>query len=156
MNNVQLLGNLVRDNEYRTFQDNKKVLNNTIAIQRIYKNQNGEREADFINFVAYEQNADILLNFTRKGSKVLLEGEWRNRTYTKQNGEKAYVSEMLVNRVHLIDRLENKSIIDRTNEVTNPYYQQNQYPQYQTQAESKMQKFDPNPQFDISDADLPF
>ena len=70
MNKVILVGNLTRDPEYRTTPSGAAVCNFSIAVQRRFANQQGVREADFINCVAWRQQADFVHRFFTKGRKI--------------------------------------------------------------------------------------
>ena len=102
MNVVMLTGNICKDNELRVTTSNINVLQNTIAVRNDYKNKEGEYDSQFINFVAYRNNAEFLNKYTNKGSKILLEGRWNKRNYENKEGKKVYIDEMLVDRVELL------------------------------------------------------
>ena len=102
MNKVILTGNIVKPIEIRYTTNNIPAIQNTIAVRNEYKNARGEYESQFINFTAYRNNAEFLSKYTNKGSKVLLEGKVNNRSYDRQDGTKAYITEVIVDRVELI------------------------------------------------------
>ena len=102
MNKVILNGNLCKDIELRYTTTNTPVVSNTIAVRNDFKNAKGEYESQFINFVAYRKNAEFLNKYATKGTKVLLEGRLSNRSYDKQDGTKAYITEVVVERVELL------------------------------------------------------
>lgn len=103
MNKVILNGNLCKDVELKYTQNNNTaVVSNTIAVRNDFKNAKGEYESQFINFVVYRNNAEFLNKYAAKGSKVLLEGRLNNRSYDKQDGTKAYITEVVVERVELL------------------------------------------------------
>lgn len=102
MNKVILNGNLCKDVELRYTSNNTAVVSNTIAVRNDFKNAKGEYESQFINFVVYRNNAEFLSKYAAKGSKVLLEGRLNNRSYDKQDGTKAYITEVVVERVELL------------------------------------------------------
>ena len=102
MNVVLLSGNLCKDNELKYTTSNIAVLQNTIAVKNEYKNKDGNYDSQFINFVAYRNNAEFLNKYTNKGSKILLEGRWNKRNYENKEGKKVYIDEMLVDRVELL------------------------------------------------------
>ena len=77
------------------------VLNNTVAINRPFKNkQTGEREADFINFVAFGKTAEIIAQYHQKGSLIGLTGRMQSRSYQNSNNQKVFVTELVVNEIH--------------------------------------------------------
>ncbi len=102
MNKVILNGNLCKDIELRYTTTNTPVVSNTIAVRNDFKNAKGEYESQFINFVAYRKNAEFLNKYATKGTKVLLEGRLSNRSYDKQDGTKAYITEVIVDRFELL------------------------------------------------------
>ena len=102
MNKVILSGNLCKGNELRYTTSNVAVLQNTIAVKNDFKNANGEYESQFINFVAYRNNAEFLNKYASKGSKVLLEGKLNTRNYDDKDGNKRYVTEVIVDKAELL------------------------------------------------------
>lgn len=102
MNKIIISGNLCKDIELKYTANNVAVVSNTIAVKNDFKNANGDYDSQFINFVVYRNNAEFLKNYAAKGSKVLLEGRLNNRSYDKQDGTKAYITEAVVERVELL------------------------------------------------------
>ena len=111
MNNVSLIGNLTKDIELKMTTTNKAISNFTLAVSRKSKNAQGEYETDFINCISWEKTADLLSRYTRKGSKVGITGEIRTRNYEDKDGKKVYITEILVNGVTLISKLEKEPTI---------------------------------------------
>ena len=103
MNKVILTGNLVKDLELKYTNNNKAVLQNTIAAKNDFKNANGEYESQFINIEVWGKTAEFLNKYAGKGSKVLVEGKIVNRNYTAQDGTKRYVTNVAVEKVELLD-----------------------------------------------------
>lgn len=105
MNNVILSGNICKDIEVKYTQSNNvEVVSNTIAVRNDYKNANGEYESQFINFVAYKNNALFISKYASKGSKILLEGRINTRNYEKEDGTKVYVTEVIADKFELLDK----------------------------------------------------
>ena len=101
MNNFNCIGRIVKDLEVKTSQGGIAVLNNTVAINRPFKNkQTGEREADFINFVAFGKTAEIIAQYHQKGSLIGLTGRMQSRSYENSNSQKVFVTELVVNEMH--------------------------------------------------------
>ena len=101
MNNFNCIGRIVKDLEVKTSQGGTAVLNNTVAINRPFKNkQTGEREADFINFVAFGKTAEIIAQYHQKGSLIGLTGRMQSRSYENSNSQKVFVTELVVNEMH--------------------------------------------------------
>ena len=102
MNKVILIGNLTRDPEARTTSSGVAVTTFTIAVNRRFTNQQGVREADFINIVAWRQTAELCARYLAKGRKVAVEGSLQTRSYDAQDGTKRYVTEVVADNVEFI------------------------------------------------------
>lgn len=100
MNEVSLIGHIVRDISLTTTKEGKKVLNNSIAVDRIYRSESGQT-ADFIPFTAWGKTAELLSEYCRKGDQVALTGRLQSRSYSDQ-GEKRYVVELIADRVYFL------------------------------------------------------
>ena len=96
MNKVILVGRLTRDPELRYTGSNTPVATFTLAINRPFNNQNGEREADFINCVVWRKQAETIKNYVSQGSQLAVEGRIQVRNYEDQNGQRRYVTEVVV------------------------------------------------------------
>lgn len=108
MNKAILIGRLTKDAEIRTTDTGKEIASFSIAVSRNYTNQNGEKETDFINCVAFDKKAQVIGKYTKKGSQIALEGAIRTRSYDAQDGNKRYVTEILVENLHLLGSKEDK------------------------------------------------
>lgn len=102
MNKVFLIGRLTRDPELRYTADNHAVANFSIAVNRNYTNQAGEREADFINIIVWRKIAENVKNYLGKGSQVAIDGRIQTRTYEK-DGKRNYVTEVVADSVEFLD-----------------------------------------------------
>lgn len=116
MNKSILCGNLCKDIDLRVTTNGKYVIQNTIAVKNDFKNANGEYDSTFINIVVWGTTAEYLSKYAEKGSKILLEGRISNRSYDKQDGTKAYITEVITEKVELLTfkKDEKKSINDMT------------------------------------------
>lgn len=103
MNNVNLIGRLTKAVDLRYTQSGVAYGLFTIAVNRRFKNQNGEREADFINCVIWKKGAENLANFTQKGSLIGVSGAIQTRNYDNQQGQRVYVTEVLVENFNLLE-----------------------------------------------------
>lgn len=104
MNSVNLIGNLGKDNELKFGQTGTAVLNQSLAVRRAFKDkQSGEYETDWINLVMFGKTAENFANFTKKGSKVGIEGRIQSGSYENQQGQKIYTTEIFVNQFHLLE-----------------------------------------------------
>ena len=96
LNKVILIGRITHDLEVRQTPNGTSALTFTVAVDRNFKNQNGEYEADFITCVAWRQTAEFIGRYFGKGRLIALEGQLRSRTYEDKNGTKHYVTEVYV------------------------------------------------------------
>jgi len=103
MNRVILIGNLTKDPELRYTPNGTAVTTFTLAINRPRTNQAGEREADFINIVAWQKLADLCATYLRKGRKAAVEGRLQTRSYDNKEGKKVYVTEVVAENVQFLD-----------------------------------------------------
>jgi len=99
MNKVILVGNLTRDPELITTNNGVSVCRFSVACQRRFTNQNGEREADFINCVAWRTTADFCYKYFKKGNKVALVGSLQTRSYDAQDGSKRTATDVVVDEI---------------------------------------------------------
>lgn len=171
INNVVLVGRLTKDVDLRYTGSGTAVGNFTIAADRPFTNNQGERETDFINCVIWRKSAETLANFTRKGSLIGITGRIQTRNYENNQGQRVYVTEVVADNFQL---LEPKSVTDQRKQNADSNSGQNQsYPhQYQDQSSSTTNQQAPNydsfsgfnddpfdqssDQVEISDDDLPF
>lgn len=101
MNAVQLLGRFTRDNEFKEL-GGTSVFRNNIAVQRNFKNKDGERESDFINVVAFGKTAELLNQYFGKGQQVALEGRIQTGSYDKEDGTRVYTTDVIVNQFYFV------------------------------------------------------
>ena len=178
VNRVVLVGRLTRDPELRYTPNGVAVANFNIAVNRPFSNQQGEREADFINCVVWRRQAENLANYMRKGSLIGVDGRIQTRSYEGQDGKMVYVTEVVADNIQF---LESRSASQERGAGA-PGYQpnQNQFQQNPNQFGGQPE-FQPNPNpnpyqgqsqsqgpstedpfrnngepIDISDDDLPF
>ena len=98
LNRVILMGRITHDLEIKQTPNGVSVLSFTLAVERQFKGANGERETDFINCVAWRQQAEFIGRYFRKGRMIAIEGNLRTRTYDDKNGTKHYVTEVYVDK----------------------------------------------------------
>ena len=104
MNKIILMGRLVRDPEVRYTQTGKVVCQFTIAVDRPFSNQEGQREADFIPVIVWGKQAELCGNSLAKGQRVLVEGRLQIRSYDAKDGSKRWVTEVIANSSEFIER----------------------------------------------------
>ncbi len=103
MNKAFLIGRLTRDPELRYSTSNAAIVNFSIAIDRQYTNNQGQRETDFINIVAFQKQAENIKKYVSKGSLVAVDGRIQTRTYDDKDGKRVYVTEVVADRVQFLD-----------------------------------------------------
>lgn len=136
MNNVSLVGRMTKDVELRYTGSQTAVATGTLAVNRQFKSANGEKEVDFINIVAWRKTAEIIANYTSKGSQIGITGRIQTRSYEGNDGKRVYVTEVVAETVMLLDGKSN-----------------NQQPQPQQKQE---RPFSASSTVDIDDLTLPF
>lgn len=147
INRVVLIGRMTKDVELRYTQSGTAVGSLTLAVNRPFKNNDGERKADFINAVIWRKTAENLANFTGKGAQVAIEGRLQTRNYENNQGQRVYVTEVVVDNFSLF---ESKAEADKRraeNGSSQPAHQPNNNPFGQSANDGEI---------DISDEDLPF
>ncbi len=107
MNKVFLIGRVTKDTELKTTTSGKSVTSFTLAVNRDYKNADGSYDADFINCVAYGQQAETISKYVRKGDKFSVVGKMQTRNYEK-NGSKVYVTEVIVDGFEFLESKKDK------------------------------------------------
>lgn len=115
INNVCLVGRLTRPVDLRYTSNGIAFGSFSLAIDRNYKKESGEKETDFINCVIWRKPAVNLSNFTKKGSLLGIEGKLQSRSYENKEGQKVYVTEVLVENFSL---LESKAVTEGRQQAT--------------------------------------
>lgn len=103
-NRVQLIGNVGNDPEVKTFEGGKKVANLTIATNESYRNEKGEKveQTEWHRVVAWGKTAEIIEKYVTKGKEIAIDGKLTHRSYDDKNGEKRYITEVVVNEITLL------------------------------------------------------
>ena len=117
MNKVVLVGRLTKDVELRTTPQGVSVCSFTVAVNRRFKNANGEYEADFINCVAWRQTAEFLSKYFSKGRMVGISGSIQTRSWEK-DGERRYATEVLAEEAYFVDSKSGDSTPSRQSDDT--------------------------------------
>lgn len=110
-NKVILMGRLVADPELKQTNGGVSVANFTIAVDRKY-NKGEEKQADFINIIAWRQTAEFICKHFTKGSAILVEGELQTRSWTDQQGNKRYATEVVAHEVTFCESKKNSETND--------------------------------------------
>ena len=107
LNNVVLVGRMTKDPELRYTPNNQAVATFSLAVNRNFKGQNGEREADFINCVIWRQQAENLANWVKKGALIGITGRIQTRSYENQQGQRVYVTEVVAENFQVLEKRDN-------------------------------------------------
>lgn len=142
MNRVVLVGRLTKDPDLRYTPNGVPVASFTLAVNRSFTNQQGEREADFIQCQIWRKPAENVANFLKKGSLAGVDGRIQTRSFEGQDGKRVYITEV---RADSVQFLEPKRDSSPRNEETN-YNSSNRNDNH----------FPENDYSSISDDDLPF
>lgn len=170
INRVVLVGRLTRDPELRTTGSGISVATFTLAVDRQFTNAQGERGADFVSCVIWRKAAENFCNFTSKGSLVGIDGRLQTRTYDNKDGQRVYVTEVVVDNFSLLESRKDREARGQTGGYTpnNDNYSAPSANNNQTNGpapSNNNQNSQNNPQdpfagsgdtIDISDDDLPF
>ncbi len=172
LNRVVLVGRLTKDPELRYTPSGVAVATFTLAVNRTFQNQQGEREADFINCVVWRKQAENAANFLKKGSLAGVDGRMQTRNYEGQDGKRVYVTEVVAEGVQFLEPKGSGG--SGSGNASRPNPNQNQgygsspnfgYDQNQQRSNNNNQGYtrvDDDPfkndgqPIDISDDDLPF
>jgi single-strand DNA-binding protein len=145
-NRVVLIGRLTKDPELRYTPSGVAVATFTLAVNRNFKNQAGEQEADFINVVVWRKPAENVANFLKKGSLAGVDGRLQTRNYEGQDGKKVYVTEVVSESVQFLEPRNSNN--QQNNQSTS---------QSNTSPNNDRDPFANDGQLiDLSDDDLPF
>ena len=163
MNKVFLIGRLTRDPELRYTSSNIATASFSIAVDRNFTNQNGEREADFINIVVWRKQAENVKNYLTKGSQVAIDGRIQTRSYDGQDGQKRYVTEVVADNVQFLGTRASNTGSGDNSSYSQPAFNDNATPYDFASAPSQSTtdvSSDPFADFgssiEISDDELPF
>lgn len=154
INNVVLVGRLTRAVDLRYTSNGTAYASFTLAADRDFKNQNGERETDFINCVMWRKPAENLANYTKKGSLIGVEGRIQTRNYENEQGKRVYVTEVLAERFHFLESAKTDNDVSNSGGINTQTYNKNQ------NLGGNFANNDPftasGETFEVQDDDLPF
>lgn len=162
INSTTLVGRLTKDPELRTTPSGVEVGNFTLAVNRTFTNQNGEREADFINCIVFRKQAVNVNQYLSKGKLAGIVGRLQTRSYENTEGQKVYVTEVVCDNVQFLEpkdsQNESNSYQNGTNYQKGNNYSQNnqnvQKGQNKTKYDQQNNPFTNGSQ--LNDDDLPF
>lgn len=107
MNNCSFIGRITKDIELTTTTNGVSVAKFSIAVDRKFKNETGEKVTDFFNVVVWRGLAENVAKYCHKGSKVFISGELQNRSYEDKEGNKKYITEIIANECEFLDSKKN-------------------------------------------------
>ena len=141
MNKTILIGRLTRDAELRYTSSNKAYASFSLAVQRDYKNTDGNYDSDFINIAMWGQIAETVNKYTHKGDLIAVSGRLQTRTYENNEAKKVYVTEVIADKVTFLQQKkeDNKASVQEEKQDNDPFEEMGK----QVEAE-------------IDDNDLPF
>ena len=158
MNRVVLVGRLTRDPELRNTNSGVPVVSFTIAVNRTFtSSQSGEREADFINCICFNKQAENLNRFIKKGGLVGVDGRIQTGSYDGADGKKVYTTDVIIENFQFLDTRgsratsSNESFNNDTSSVT-PY----DFPTNNSTSDSSDPFADFGAKIEVSDSELPF
>ena len=161
MNNVSLIGRLTANPELKHTQSGLAYTRFSIAVDRAFVKQGEERQADFINIIAWRQTAEFICKYFMKGQRIGITGEIRTGSYTTQDGSKRYTFEVMVNNAYFCESKGSSGGNNggynngyQQNNYQNNSYQQNSYQQNNNYQQSQRQEPVPPPQPSYSSGDM--
>ena len=160
MNKAILIGRLTKDPELRTTPTGRNVCQFSIAVNRNFTNANGEREADFINCVVWDKQAENLVKYQKKGNQIAVDGRIQTRNYEDKDGKRVYVTEILANNISFLDSKGTNTSSNDFNSLPEPPREDSVSSSNMNNMETVSVDKDPFEAFgdsiEISDNDLPF
>ena len=154
MNKAILIGRLTKDPELRTTPTGRNVCQFSIAVSRTYTNANGEREADFINCVVWDKQAENLVKYQKKGNQIAVDGRIQTRNYDDKDGKKVYVTEILASNISFLDSKGTGTSSNSFNNLPEPPMEDNSNATTVSVDKDPFEAFGDS--IEISDNDLPF
>lgn len=141
VNNVVLVGRLVRDVDLRQTSTGKMMTYFTLAVNRNFKNEQGEQAADFIGCVAFDKKAENMARFLSKGSLISVEGRISTRNFQGNDGKTVYVTEVVASNITFLESKKQQGNTTQYGQVQNSSYSQ--------QANNDFGEFEDNIDFNM-------
>lgn len=163
INRVVLVGRLTKDPELKYTQTGVAVTRFTLAVNRTFSSQSGEREADFINCVTWRKQAENTANFLKKGSLAGIEGRIQTSSFEGQDGKRVFMTEVVADSVQFLEP-RNNNAENVPSASNNPPRQSGHAitPNYQQNAQNRAETTSNDPfstnggPIEVDDSDLPF
>ena len=164
MNKVFLVGRLTRDPDLRYGANNNAVMRSSLAVDRQFTNQNGEREADFINIVAFGNRAETMKKYLTKGSQIAVSGRIQTGSYDDKDGKRIYTTDVVIDEFQFLDsKGSRQSDMDNSSDMNNSTSGASNLTPYDFSSETNVSNSDESDPFkdfgdkiEIDDSDLPF
>lgn len=149
INRTVLVGRLTKDPELRYTSSNIAFARFTLAVNRTFAGPNGEKEADFIQCIAWRKQAENLARFVRKGSLIGVEGRIQTGSYDDSNGIRKFTTDIVCDSVQFLEPKNASEPVDRgfNNDYTQNFYEE---------RSPKRQERESIPSIDVTEDDLPF
>ena len=120
------VGRLVKDPEVKLTSNQTQYCNFTVAVDRRFKDANGQRQADFINCVAWRNTATFIQKYFRKGSRIGIVGSIQTRNYEDQNGQKHFITEVVAEEAEFVESNNNASVGNQNQQAAAPVENQSE------------------------------
>ncbi|SDX28558.1 single-strand binding protein [Marininema mesophilum] len=156
LNRVVLIGRLTKDPELRYTPNGVAVASFRLAVDRPFTNQQGEKEADFIDIVAWRQLGETVANYMKKGRLVAVEGRLQIRSYENQEGRRIRVSEVVADNVRFLESRSQVAAADAGSSYSQDHGNSGGGNYGGGRSPSNDPFADDGKPIDISDDDLPF
>ena len=152
LNCAIIMGRLTADPELKTTSNGTSITRFTVAVDRNFTPQGQEKQADFINCIAWRQSAEFITKYFHKGSMIAIQGEIRTGSYTAQDGSKRYTTEIQVDRANFCGSKADSGSVGNSDRYAPAAPQQNAMPSSYQSAGTE----DFNVPFSADDDGLPF
>ncbi|WP_305177892.1 single-stranded DNA-binding protein [Faecalibaculum rodentium] len=158
MNRIELIGRLTKDADIRQTQSGKTVAAFTLAVNRPFaKKDSGQQTADFIRCQAWERTADVLRQYTHKGSQIGVSGRLQTREYDDKDGKRQFVSEVIVEQMDLLEKRQEAASQPASQTGYSGYSQRTDGFKYDPNVRpSQGNPYAPDETLDLGSDDLPF
>lgn len=161
INSVVLVGRLTKDPELKSTGTGMNMVRFTTACDRKFKDQNGNRQADFINCLAWGKTAEVVANYFHKGSMIGVTGRIQTGSYENQQGQRVYTTDVAVESVSILEPKQKQQQQGQPQAYQQNYQQPYQQQSYQQQParntyQSDYSGMDDGSVLDIAPDDLPF
>ena len=157
INRTILVGRLVADPELRYSQTGIPVCRFRLAVNRTFTNQQGEREVDFINCIAWRKQAENLANFMKKGNLIGIDGRIQTGSYEGQDGKRVYTFEVIADSIQFLEpKNTSNSTQNQFSSQGNTNYQSSNQNASTAQNQPNNEPFRGNSAPYVDDSDLPF